>query len=41
MMTLLDRYISQLPEDESRPTGKQVADSLRNSEKKEMNDGDG
>lgn len=32
MMTLLNRYISQLPEDESRPTGKQVTDSLRDLE---------
>lgn len=29
MMTLLDRFIDQLPEDKSRPTGKQVTDSLR------------
>ena len=41
MMTLLNRYISQLPEDESRPTGKQVADSLRKLEKREMNKDDG
>ena len=34
MMTLLDRFIDQLPEDKSRPTGKQVADSLRESQDK-------
>ena len=37
MMTLLNRYISQLPEDESRPTGKQVVDSLRDLEEKVSN----
>ena len=37
MMTLLNRYISQLPEDEDRPTGKQVADSLRDLEEKVSN----
>lgn len=41
MMTLLNRYISQLPEDKSRPTGKQVVNSLRKLEKQEMNKADG
>ena len=37
METLLNRYIDQLPEDRSRPTGKQVADSLRDLEEKVSN----
>ena len=37
METLLNRYIDQLPEDRSRPTGKQVVDSLRDLEEKVNN----
>ena len=36
-MTLLDRFIDQLPEDKSRPTGKQVVDSLKEMEEQGSN----